>query len=58
VAEESMDIIIEMDGSICVPFFPVSFSEFVIDHLYDDEERERVKRYESMNVLPNHVFCG
>jgi len=47
-----------MDGSICVPFFPVSFSEFVIDHLYDDEERERVKRYESMNVLPNHVFCG
>lgn len=48
---ESMEIHIEENGDVDVPFFPVSFSEFIIDNIMTEEER---------NSTPSNgrIYCG
>lgn len=51
--KDSITIRISKEGETSLDFFPVSYSEFVIDYVYSREERERAK---SMNI--RKIYCG
>jgi len=51
--EDELVVKIRTNGSIFVGFFPVSFSEFVIDYIYDKERREKLKELGS-----RRIYCG
>jgi len=62
---ESMEMHIEEDGTVFIPFFPVSFSEFIVDHVYDEEEKKRIETVEALSrrIDPEgkrrrKIFCG
>lgn len=44
---------IKPGGSTRIEFFPVSFSEFIIDHIYDKKNRERIKQTDCRKI-----YCG
>jgi len=50
---ETMVLRVCPDGSTKIEFFPVSFSEFIIDYVYDKEERDRIEQYGS-----RRIYCG
>ena len=51
--QEELVLCIKPDGSAYVEFFPVSFSEFVIDYVYDKERRETLEE-----LGCRRVYCG
>lgn len=51
--EEELVINIKANGDAFVGFFPVSFSEFVIDYVYDKKRRESLKE---MGI--RKIYCG
>jgi len=50
---EGFTIIVKPNGDTEIPFFPISFSEFIIDYVYSKEERERMALTES-----RRIYCG
>jgi len=51
--EKELILHIREDGSTYVEFFPVSFSDFVIDYVYDKERREKLKE-----MGCRRIYCG
>ena len=53
VKENKLTLRVMPSGSTIIDFFPVSFSEFIIDNVMSKEERERMK-------LTNcrKIYCG
>jgi len=51
--EECLTIKISPEGDTEIEFFPVSYSEFIIDYVYSKEDRERA------NALGTRkIYCG
>jgi len=57
---EELEIRISKEGDTFIPFYPVSFSEFVWNNvLPEDEKHRRMPEYlKKYNVYPDRVFCG
>lgn len=53
VKENKLTLCIMPDGETRVDFFPVSFSEFMIDYVLSKEERERMALTECRKI-----YCG
>ncbi len=53
VEENKLTLRIMPDGSTRIDFFPVSFSEFIIDNVYNKEDRERMKKTNCRKI-----YCG
>jgi len=51
--EDELVLRIRANGEVFVGFFPVSFSEFVIDHVYSKERREKLEELGSRKI-----YCG
>lgn len=51
--QEELILHIRPGGNTRVEFFPVSFSEFIIDYVYNKEDRERAKRTNC-----RRIYCG
>jgi hypothetical protein len=50
---DELTIIVMPNGDTRIDFFPVSFSEFIIDNVYSKEERERLASTECRKI-----YCG
>ena len=56
---EELEITITPEGDSFINFMPVSFSDFVIDHMLSDEERAGFdKRTEMYGPMARRIFCG
>lgn len=51
--EEELILHIKPGGNTRVEFFPVSFSEFIIDYVYGKEDRERAEQ-----TGCRKIYCG
>lgn len=51
--QEELILHIRSDGSTYVEFFPVSFSDFVIDYVYDKDRRNALKKMKCRKI-----YCG
>ena len=52
-------ISVSPDGSVSVPFFPPSFSKFVINTMYTEKERETHYKYQDpRSPVKDMIFCG
>lgn len=52
-AKPQLVLRIHPGGTTTVQFFPVSFSEFIIDYVYDKKNRERMAR-----TGARRIYCG
>ncbi len=50
---EELVLCVKPGGNTIVQFFPVSFSEFIIDYVYGKEQRERAALTGSRKI-----YCG
>jgi len=54
-----MEISVSTDGSVSVPFFPPSFSKFIIDNMYNEKERKTHYKYQDpKSSVKDMIFCG
>ena len=53
VGEDELILRIMPNGDTKIVFFPVSFSEFIIDYVYGKEDRERMTLTECRKI-----YCG
>jgi hypothetical protein len=53
VLSEELVLRVQRGGNTIVQFFPVSFSEFIIDNVYGKKERERVAQ-----TGCRKIYCG
>ena len=51
--KEELVLHIKPNGDTVVEFFPVSFSEFIIDYVYGKKEREKAKQAGCCKI-----YCG
>jgi len=50
---ESLEIKVLPNGDTLIEFHPVSFSEFIIDYVYDKESRELTEK-----MGTRKIYCG
>ena len=53
VKENKLTLRVMLGGRTIIDFFPVSFSEFIIDNVYNKKERERMKL-----TGCRKIYCG
>jgi len=51
--KEELVLRVQPGGDTIVQFFPVSFSEFIIDYVYGKKDRERMAQTEC-----RRIYCG
>jgi hypothetical protein len=57
---EELQITINKEGETVIPFFGVSFSDFIVKNVFDETERAKVEQYRSMGSpeVAGKIFCG
>lgn len=53
LVKEELVLRVQPGGNTIIQFFPVSFSEFIIDYVYGKEERERAAQ-----TGYRKIYCG